>query len=209
MSLEDDGSTRNKLFIAAIRIFAQNGYKETTVRQICKQAGSSNINSINYYFGGKEALYREILELVFREYDLRRDPDFASKTPEERLWLFIATNCEMLYREGDFASDLTAIFMAEMLKPSPFLTELVDRYNRPRVKQHLAMIREIVGEDKPEATVRSCLVSIAGQILYYSFAWPVYTRLFPSDKGMPDHEELADHIYRFSMGGLMAIKGKR
>lgn len=206
MSLEDDGSTRIRLKKAAIHIFAKKGYREATVREICKKAGSSNINSINYYFGSKELLYREILELMFKEYDLRKAKDFASKTPEERLWIFISTYCEMLYHGGPFESDLTSIYVAEMARPSPFLGELVDQYNRPRVEQHLTMIREIIGPDKPEETVRDCMVSVSGQILYYSFAGPVFSRLFPNDKTMPEHKKLAEHIFQFSMGGLLAIK---
>jgi TetR/AcrR family transcriptional regulator, regulator of cefoperazone and chloramphenicol sensitivity len=206
MSLKDDGTTRNKLFMAGIKVFAKKGYRDATVREICREAGSSNINSINYYFGSKEFLYREILDLIFKEYDIRKDPDFEEKSPEERLREFISTNCKLLYQGGAVESDLTTIFVAEMAKPSPFLVEMVDQYNRPRVERHLAMIRDIIGHDKPEETVRNCLVSISGQILYYSFAGPVFSRLFPEEAHTPAHNKLAEHVFKFSMGGLMAIK---
>ena len=206
MSLKEDQSTRGKLLRAGIKVFADKGYKDATVREICKVAGSSNINSINYYFGGKELLYKEILDQIFREYDVRKHPDMAQKKPEERLRDFISINCELLYQGGAVESDVTKIFVAEMAKPSPFLGELVDRYNRPRVENHLEMIREIIGHGKPEETVRNCLASIAGQILYYSFSWPLFSRLFQDDTQTPDPGKLAKHIYRFSMGGLMAIK---
>lgn len=206
MSRKEDQSTKDKLLKAGIKVFADKGYRDATVREICKLAGSSNINSINYYFGGKELLYKEILELIFRGYDVRKDPGMAQKKPEERLRDFISINCQLLYQNGAVESDMTKIYVAEMAKPSPFLGELVDRYNRPRVKKNLEMIREIIGNDKPEETVRDCLVSIAGQILYYSFSWPLFSRLFQSDTQTPDHEKLANHIFQFSMGGLMAIK---
>ena len=206
MPLKDDGSTPKKLMMAAIRIFAEKGFRNATVREICKAAGSSNINSINYYYGSKESLYREILDLIFKEYDTRIDPDFEKKDPEERLKIFISTNCRMLYQKGPIQSDLMAIYVSEMARPSPFLADLVDRYNHPRIKRHLAMIREIIGHDKPEETIRNCLVSIAGQILYYSFAGPVLNRLFPDNAPLPEHDRLAEHIYQFSMGGLLAIK---
>ena len=206
MSLKEDQSTSGKLLRAGIKVFADKGYKDATVREICKVAGSSNINSINYYFGGKELLYKEILDQIFREYDVRKHPDMAQKKPEERLRDFISINCELLYQGGAVESDVTKIFVAEMAKPSPFLGELVDRYNRPRVENHLEMIREIIGHGKPEETVRNCLASIAGQILYYSFSWPLFSRLFQDDTQTPDPGKLAKHIYRFSMGGLMAIK---
>ena len=206
MTLEGDPSTRSKLMVAAIHVFARKGYRDATVREICRKAGSSNINSINYYFGSKAFLYREILERIFKEYDRRKDPEFDLKSPRARLKEFISINCQMLYQGGAFEADLTTIFVAEMTKPSPFLVELVDRYNRPRVKQHLAMIRDIVGHDRSEQTLRYCLVSIVGQILYYSFARPVFSRLFPDAPTMPEYSKLAKHVFTFSMGGLMAIK---
>jgi len=206
MSLKEDQSTRGKLLKAGIKVFADKGYRDATVREICKVAGSSNINSINYYFGGKEHLYKEILDLIFREYDFRRHPDMAQKKPEERLRDFISINCELLYQGGAVESDVVKIFVAEMAKPSPFLGELVDRYNRPRVENHLEMIREIIGHDKPEETVRNCLAGIAGQILYYGFSWPLFSRLFQDDTQTPDPGKLTEHIYQFSMGGLKAIK---
>lgn len=205
---KDDHTTRNRLLTAGIKVFAEKGFRDATVREICRQAGSSNINSINYYFGNKEQLYREILELIFKKYDLYKDPNAVAKTPEEKLRVFISAYCKLLYEGGALESDLTSIFVAEMAKPSPFLEEMVDRYNRPRVQNHLNMIRGILGPDASEETVRNCLVSISGQILYYSFAWPVFSRLFPGDSKRPVHDKWAEHVFRFSMGGLMVIKAE-
>ena len=42
-------------------MFAEKGYHETSVRDIAKRAGV-NPSLINYHFGGKEELYRTILE---------------------------------------------------------------------------------------------------------------------------------------------------
>ncbi len=205
MSLEEKKTTKENLFMAGGRVFADKGYKDATVRQICKLAGSSNINSVNYYFGSKELLYRQILELIFKEYDVRKPSENVHKSTEDRLKDFIAVNCELLYRDNAVESDMTKIFVAEMTSPSPFLKDIVDQYNRPRVENNLAMIRDIIGHDKPEETVRNCLISIAGQILYYCFSWPLVSQLFQDDSNMPAYDRLARHIYQFSMGGLLAV----
>ncbi|MBU1585453.1 MAG: DUF1956 domain-containing protein, partial [Proteobacteria bacterium] len=151
-------------------------------------------------------LYREILELIFSEYD-RYKPDAATnKTPEQKLKAFITSFCIMLYKGDAFESDLTTIFVSEMTKPSPFLAELVDKYNRPRVEKHLGMIRNILGKEASDGMVRDCLVSVSGQLLYYSFAWPVFSRLFPEYSTGAAYEKWADHVYTFSMGGIKALK---
>src|SRR5258707_13907322 len=50
--------TRQRLMDAAGPIFADRGYRATTVREICTQA-SVNLALVNYHFGDKENLYVE------------------------------------------------------------------------------------------------------------------------------------------------------
>jgi len=201
-------NTRKKLFTAGIQVFAQKGYRDATVREICKQAGAANINSVNYYFGSKEMLYREILEVIFSEYDNYDLQDWDQKTPHEQLKEMITNFCTMLYKDNAFASEITAIFVTEMTQPSPFIEDLVDKYNRPRIRRHLKMFHNLLGEGATEDMVRDCLVSVSGQLLYYSFAWPVFSRLFPDYPADKNHEAWADHVFEFSMGGIIALKKK-
>lgn len=61
-SYSDD--TRAKILKAAHDCFSKSGYNGTSVREIVVRAGT-NIASVNYHFGGKEALYKEIVETSF------------------------------------------------------------------------------------------------------------------------------------------------
>jgi len=206
MSLNQDNSTRNKILSAGIKVFAEKGYKDATVREICKEAGTANINSINYYFRSKERLYREILEIIFSEYDKFDLQDWEQKLPQEQFKEMILNFCRVLYKNNAFSSDITAIFVNEMTRPSPFLVDLVDQYNRPRVKRHLKMFKGLLGEDVSEDIARDCLVSVSGQLLYYSFAWPVFSRLFPDYSADKSYEMWAEHVFEFSMGGIASLK---
>lgn len=206
MKVKKTNETREKLLSAGIKIFAEKGYREATVREICKQAGSSNINSINYYFGSKEELYKEILERIFSHYDNFDLQDWEKKTPQQQLKAMITNFCTMLYKNNAFTSGITSIFISEMTKPSPFLEELVDTYNQPRTERHLALFKNLIGEGATEDMARDCLVSVAGQLLYYSFAWPVFTRLFPEYSPDRRYASWVDHVYHFSLGGIEEIK---
>lgn len=208
MSLQQDNSTRTRLFNAGIKVFAEKGFRDATIREICKQAGAANINSINYYFGSKEMLYREILELIFSKYDNFDLQDWDRKTPQAQLKEMILNFSILLYKNNTFASDITAIFVNEMTRPSTFIGDLVDKYNRPRIKRHLKIFCDLLGEGATENMVRDCLVSVSGQLLYYSFAWPVFSRLFPDYSPKKDHEAWANHVFEFSMGGIASIKEK-
>ena len=199
-------TTQEKLIKAATKVFAEKGFRDATVRQICKQAGTANINAVNYYFGSKEQLYKQILELIFAEYDKQAPKDFPDKTPEEQLEIYISTFCKILYQEGESDSEATAILVEEFTKPSAFLEEVVDTFNRPRVKRHLQMFKNLLGKGATDDMARDCLVSVSGQLLYYSFARPVFSRLFPDYFAANPHEQWAAHVFKFTMGGIEAYK---
>src|SRR6202000_2685747 len=52
--------TRRQLLEAAAEVFAEAGFQNATVREICRRA-DANIAAINYHFGDKEALYLEVI----------------------------------------------------------------------------------------------------------------------------------------------------
>jgi AcrR family transcriptional regulator len=64
--------TRQRLLITASRIFAEKGYQDATIAEICEQAGT-NIASVNYHFGDKENLYLEAWRYAFKQ-DLKAHP---------------------------------------------------------------------------------------------------------------------------------------
>ena len=57
---------RQKLIRAAGQVFAEVGYDAATVRQITDRA-EVNVASINYHFGDKLHLYREVLSETFSQ----------------------------------------------------------------------------------------------------------------------------------------------
>lgn len=60
-------TSEQKIIVAANKIFTQKGYAATTTRDIAKEAGT-NLALINYYFGGKENLFRSIVEEKFNKF---------------------------------------------------------------------------------------------------------------------------------------------
>ncbi|MBE0558206.1 MAG: TetR/AcrR family transcriptional regulator, partial [Proteobacteria bacterium] len=84
---EDTTRTRGKLLAAAGEIFAEKGFRNATVAEICLKAGT-NVAAVNYHFGSKETLYREAWRHVFAQSMAAHPPDggvAADAPPEERL----------------------------------------------------------------------------------------------------------------------------
>ncbi len=211
MNDSDEGNTKDILFVAAIKVFARKGYKGATVREICKLAGAANLNSINYYFGGKENLYKSILDSIFSDYQKRKDsqPTLKRKksTTEERLRSFIHIYCEMLYAGGELATDLSTIFIAEMSRPSSYLSKMAKKYMVPQAEELTAILQDILGPNTSMHTVRDCGISIVGAIGYYGFTWPLLSQIYSDLPNMQRYyTHLADHVFQFSLGGLKAVR---
>ena len=76
--------TRRAIFEAAAKLFADKGFKATGVRDIAAKAGV-NQALVSYHFGGKRALYHEILsEAVDHAVQLAETADLDGATYPER-----------------------------------------------------------------------------------------------------------------------------
>ena len=210
MEKPESGNTREQIVLAAIKVFADRGYEKATVREICRRAGAANLNAVNYYFGGKENLYRAILEIMFTAFGHRLQEALADENaagPEDRLRLFVSSYCTLLYGSGEVAADMCTIFMAEMLRPTLLLNEFAEKYTRPHTEAFLEMLSQILGPEAPLDVLRRCGLSVFGQILYYVFTWPLFARAFPGHPVPADfHEQIAEHVMTFSLGVLEAVK---
>ncbi|MEW6712769.1 MAG: TetR family transcriptional regulator, partial [Candidatus Riflebacteria bacterium] len=62
----DSGDARTKLLKAAAEIFATNGFKGATVREICKAANQA-LGAVNYHFRDKQGLYEAVFRATMEE----------------------------------------------------------------------------------------------------------------------------------------------
>jgi len=56
---EAGASTEERLLAAAEKLFAERGFAAASIRDITAEAGTS-VAAVNYHFGGKDSLYREL-----------------------------------------------------------------------------------------------------------------------------------------------------
>ena len=66
--------TQARLLDSACEVFAERGYRDATIAEICENAGA-NIAAVNYHFGSKENLYAEAWRHSFQQSLQAHPPD--------------------------------------------------------------------------------------------------------------------------------------
>jgi AcrR family transcriptional regulator len=59
--MPDAGSTRDKLLDAAARLFAERGIDKVSIAEIVRTAGQRNASAVQYHFGTRDEVLREVL----------------------------------------------------------------------------------------------------------------------------------------------------
>ncbi len=65
---EKGEQTRRLLIDAATSLFAEHGFRGTSIRDIARTAGA-NVAAVNYHFGSKENLYRAVFRQLAARFD--------------------------------------------------------------------------------------------------------------------------------------------
>jgi AcrR family transcriptional regulator len=196
--------TRRRLLDAAAEVFADKGFANATVREICRKAGA-NIAAVNYHFGDKEKLYAAVFADSHPSPGISPDPaELAGLAPEDRLRAFVRGFLKHLLDPGR-PSCHGRLMAREMSEPTGVFEAFLETDVRPRLAVLQGIIRDLAGELPPRA-IAKCSMSVVGQMLHYHHARPVIKRISPIYADLDQHvEELVDQITRFSIGGIRAI----
>jgi AcrR family transcriptional regulator len=124
--------TRDSLIEAAIAVFSAKGFEGGSVREIT-QAANANQAAINYHFGGKEGLYREVLKAsvqAFAELSPLDVGRLADMDGPRAVDTFIRTQLKALNRR-DQLGRFMRIFTWETLSRTQVFTDFVASENLP------------------------------------------------------------------------------
>jgi AcrR family transcriptional regulator len=210
MKIPKKGSekTCNNLLAVASEIFAEKGYRDATIAEISRRAGT-NIAAVNYHFGDKETLYREAWRHSFLKSIKAHPPDggvSAEAPPEERLRGQVVA---LLHRIADKNNKEFLFVQKEFANPTGLLEEVMQKEIRPLHERTRAVIRELLGPHIPDMLVQFCEISIISQCLN-----PMVVRRDGAGKREPkkdrpeieDIEAYAEYVVKFSLGGIGVIR---
>jgi TetR/AcrR family transcriptional regulator, regulator of cefoperazone and chloramphenicol sensitivity len=200
-----DRETRDRLLKAAERLFADRGFKKVTVREICR-AARANVAAVNYHFGDKLGLYREVMQSAIDAIRATNDAARqagAGHAAEEQLRRYIDIFVHRVLGSG--RDTVHKLIHREMNDPTPALDMLVEQGVRPRIEYLSGLIAEIMACAPSDPRVLRCVASIQAQSIAY-LPNPIAARLGLTFKPTPAHlDELAAHIAEFSLAGVHAV----
>jgi len=202
--------TRRALLDAAADVFAERGFRDATVREICQRAGA-NVAAVNYHFGDKASLYAAVLSELSEMAQARFPSDAGlqkAATPRQRLTAFIRSFLQRVLSE-ELSARHGRIMTREMVEPTAALDRMVRDYIQPQADLLRDILQDLLPPGTDRALTRLCGLSIVGQILFYAHCRPVLQRLEPPGAfDIPELNRLADHITEFSLAALDAL-GRR
>lgn len=204
------GDTRGALIAAATEVFAEHGFREATVRDICARA-HANVAAVNYHFGDKEALYAAVLVTLWNgQANPPQHLSLGAETaPEDRLSAYVRWFLQELM--GESCDHPRGRIMArEMIEPTGALDRVVDGFIRPQSRWLNGVMAELLGPGFSDIDVELASMSVVGQILFYKHCTPVLERLAPHlIPTSHDIDRHALHITQFSLAAARGLRASR
>ncbi|MFF2483329.1 TetR family transcriptional regulator [Paenibacillus sp. NPDC058071] len=189
-----DNDIKMRILLAAKKLFAEQGFDGTSVRQICEAAGA-NVALVSYYFGGKENMFGELFQVFFPN-DLIASID-QNMEPLEGVKLAIREIT--LFRHND--PELIRIIQQEIITNSARIQKI-----REYVMPMWFLLRRWVEEGRNQGlfhyrSLDTAFMSVVGALLFHrqSEYWRAIT-----DEGEGTAEQLAEDLTSFILGGLGA-----
>lgn len=205
---DDGAATRQQILEVAGEIFAAKGVDRATGKEIAERAGA-NSAAVNYYYGGIDQLYGEVLVEAHRRlvaYDVLAAVAKGEGEPQDKLRRLIGIVITAVM-SPERASWPLRVLSREVLAPSAMFEVLRQRELLPKKNLLVGLVGELLGLPPDDPAVARCCISIIAPVLMLLIGdRTVVARMFPAIiEGEGAREAMADHIARFALGGLGAI----
>jgi AcrR family transcriptional regulator len=201
---------------AAAELFAERGFRGTTMRAIAERAGT-NLASAHYHFGSKQKLYLEVAFSMFLGLERRLAEQGLSPGPAELARLSRRELAELL--RARIETLLVALLeppglhgtlvLRELCDPSPALREIVRRFIDPMRREMERIVRQLEPALSAEDAER-CIRSVAGQVFFYRTHRAVLLQMM-GRRAYPRgfEREVAAHVLEFSLAGIERVAAGR
>jgi AcrR family transcriptional regulator len=201
--------TRQRLIEAAATQFAERGFQNVTVREICK-ASNANVAAINYHFGDKAGLYRAVI--LYAIESMQETNELSQRageglSPEDQVRGFVRVLVSRLAGHGRTAW-VHRLMAREMEHPTEALDLVMTQVMKPRMAYLSGVAGALMGLPPSDPRVQRSIGSLQTQCLMAARQVPA-----PVEKAwgaaVRDVDATVHHIAEFSIGGMRAIASQK
>ena len=152
------GDKRERILVAAERIFARHGFFAARVSEIAREAGVAD-GTIYLYFKSKDDLLISLFENRMKQVNDQLRQAIAGKPPAEQLRAFIHTYLQLVSDEPTAAEVLTI----ELRQSTKFMKE----YDNPQFADFLRMLGGIIADGQARGELDAAIPShIAARMIF-------------------------------------------
>jgi TetR/AcrR family fatty acid metabolism transcriptional regulator len=142
-----ESDKHDRIIAAAIKVFAENGFHNSKISQIAKEAGVAD-GTIYLYFKNKDDILISLFEEKMGEIVERLEAQIAAEPdPVAKLRRFIESHIEMMNEHQDLGEVLTV----ELRQSHKFMKE----YTPARFRDYLNVLSRILREGKDKGVFAS------------------------------------------------------
>ncbi|MCP3887660.1 MAG: TetR/AcrR family transcriptional regulator [Desulfobulbaceae bacterium] len=194
---KDSIKTKAKIISKAGILFAQQGFKAVTVRDIAKKSGTP-LSAINYHFRSKDGLYKKVLLTAIEKLSMSAEEELELQNmpPEDaakniiREWL----REEMCFDGSKWEDD---ILLRELLSPTEGTEELVEQYYKPFLLLLSEVIGKIVNKPADDVQIQFASLSLASLVDSFNLYGKVINKAMPKlTEQIKDEDRQVDKIYQ-------------
>lgn len=194
---------REKLLDVAEKLFAEQGFVNTSVRDLTKEAGC-NIAAVNYHFGGKDQLYKAMfrrhMDNVFAGQieNINKVMHSDKPTLENLLRSIFRTTLEAL-NTGDGRIPMLKLIVREKLNPH-MKEKVVEQESFSNFIEQVcaALVKLVPGLSNERAFL--CFCSMQGMVLQPLLFYDVYDEIGKNILV----DEIIEHMVAFAAAGIRA-----
>lgn len=213
---------KERIFEAAISLFAKKGYAAVGTREIAKEA-DVNVSMINYYYQGKLGILREIINDCYDKYFRAiSDSDDKDAPPEERVRL-IARGLVEFFKEN---TELAMVGFSVFPIDEPEIVDLKIRWATDNRKVTAGLFKQlgVDMDDTVQSNVfRGLLTAIVESHFRFKHAWKhmveaaaksgqTWERIMqePAEKlDEPFYDKYSDMLSELYLHGLTSITSRK
>ena len=176
--------TKERILLAASREFADNGFKGTTIRSICRKA-RVNLASVNYHFSSKEALYRQVFDYLFEKTDIELTEILTKSSVgsfgewRKSMEKWVKAFMGMTLSDDPLVRQKQMIICREMNDPSEIFPKIFETNIKPRLKYLETHFRKVLPEDTSDEIIYFFVFSIIAECFFYFQNRIIVSSIFP------------------------------